>query len=142
MWSKPKLTLDTNIAIYAFTDLGAKAALARDVLTRADFMSVQVMNEFTNVMRRKQQRSWSELSLAVDRLRRAVPEIHAIDDTAYLEGFRVAECYQLGFYDALLLGVALLGGARTFYSEDMQHGLVIDEILRVVNPFLPGALET
>jgi predicted nucleic acid-binding protein len=42
----------------------------------------------------------------------------------------------------LLLGVALLGGARTFYSEDMQHGLVIDEILRVVNPFLPGALET
>lgn len=45
------------------------------------------------------------------------------------------------FYDALMLAVALSGGARTIYSEDMQHGMTIDEALRVVDPFIPGALD-
>ena len=142
MWSKPLLTLDTNIAVYAFTDQGEKAAVARMVLDRSDFASVQVLNEFANVVRRKHKRSWAELRLALDRLRRAVPRILAIDGAAHLEGFRIAERYKLGFYDGLMLGVALSGGARTFYSEDLQHGLTIDETLRIVNPFLPGAMES
>ena len=142
MWSNPLLTLDTNVAVYAFTDQGEKAAVARMVMDRSDFMSVQVLNEFTNVVRRKYERSWAETRLALDRLRRAVPKILAIDESAHLEGIRLSERYGIGMYDALILGVALSGGASTFYSEDMQHGLVIDETLRVVNPFLPGALDT
>jgi predicted nucleic acid-binding protein len=141
MWSKPQFTLDTNVVVYAFSGLDAKASVARQVLDRADFISVQVLNEFANVMRRKQDRPWQELTPALLRLRRAVPKILPVDDAAHLEACRIAERYQLGFYDSLILGVAMLGGARTFYSEDMQHGMVIDETLRVVNPFLLGALE-
>jgi predicted nucleic acid-binding protein len=142
MWSKPQFTLDTNIAVYAFSNSGDKALVAREVLYRADFITVQVLNEFANVMRRKQQRSWTELNIALTRLRRAVPKILEIDETAHLEACRIAERYQLGFYDSLMLGMALLGGARTFYSEDLQHGLSVDETIRVVNPFLLGALES
>lgn len=141
MWSKPLLTLDTNVAIYAFTDQGEKAAAARRVLDQAHFMSVQVLNEFANVLRRKHVKPWPELHLAIDRLRRAVPQILVIDDAAHMASLRLAERYQLGVYDALMIGVALSGGARTLYSEDLQHGMMIDETLRVVNPFLPGALE-
>jgi predicted nucleic acid-binding protein len=141
MWSKALLTFDTNVAIYAFTDTGAKAEAARVVIERADFISVQVLNEFTNAVRRKQNRPWSEIRAAVDRLRRAVPKIISIDETAHLEAVRLVERYQIGFYDALMLGVALLAGGRTFYSEDLQHGMTIDETIRVVNPFKPGALD-
>ncbi|MGH6787770.1 MAG: PIN domain-containing protein [Novosphingobium sp.] len=141
MWSKTPLTLDTNIAIYAFTDTGMKAVAARTVIERADFVSVQLLNEFANVVRRKQYRPWHEIRSALDRLRRAVPKILPLDEAAHLEATHLVERYQIGFYDALMLGVALLGGARTFYSEDLQHGMSIDESLRVVNPFMPGALD-
>ncbi len=141
MWAEPSFTLDSNVAIYAFTDQGDKAEIARTVLERSDFMSAQVLNEFVNVARRKHQRSWSDLRPAVERLCRAVPRILPVDAAAHFEGLRIAERYQLGFYDALLLGVALCGGARTLYSEDMQHEMVIDETVRIVNPFLPGALD-
>lgn len=142
MWAKPLLTFDTNVAVYAFTDVGAKAATARIVIERADFISVQLLNEFANVIRRKQGRSWGDISLALDRLRRAVPKILPLDEAAHLEAMRLVEHHKIGFYDALMLGVALSGGGRTFYSEDMQHGMSIDETLRVVNPFVAGALDT
>ena len=142
MWAEPLLTFDTNVAVYAFTDVSAKAATARVVIERADFISVQLLNEFANVARRKQGRSWGEIRPALDRLRRAVPSILAIDEAAHCKAVRLVERYKIGFYDALMLGVALSSGGRTFYSEDMQHGMTIDETLRVVNPFVPGALDT
>jgi predicted nucleic acid-binding protein len=141
MWAKAPITLDTNVAIYAFTNQEEKADIARTILARSDFMSAQVLNEFVNVARRKHQRSWPDISLAAERLRRAVPTILPIDEAAHLEGLRVADRYQLGFYDALLVAVALAGGARTLYSEDMQHGMTVDQTVRIVNPFLPGAID-
>jgi predicted nucleic acid-binding protein len=141
MWSKSPLTFDTSVAIYAFAGAGTKATAARSVIERADFASVQVLNEFANAVRRKQDRPWPEIRTAIDRLRMAVPSILPIDETAHLEATRLADRYKIGIYDALVLAVALIGKARTFYTEDMQHGMTIDETLRVANPFLPGALD-
>lgn len=141
MWSKPPVTLDTNVAIYAFSSAGAKAAAALTVIERADFISVQLLNEFANAIRRKQDRPWSEINPALDRIRKSVPKIVPLDEAVHVEAVRLVERYKLGFYDALMLGSALLNGARTFYSEDMQHGMSIDETLRVVNPFVTGALD-
>lgn len=134
-------TFDTNVAIHAFADAGEKAVAARTVIGRADFVSVQVLGEFANVANRKHNRQWPEIRAAVDRLRRAVPAVQPVNELAHLEALRLVERYRIGWYDALMLGVALLGEARTFYSEDLQHGMTIDNRLRVVNPFLPGALD-
>ena len=141
MWSKAPFTFDTNVVFYAFTGAGPKAFAAQAVIERADFISVQVLNEFANAVRRKQDRPWPDIRLALDRLRLAVPAILPLDESAHLEATRLAERYQIGLYDALVLAVALIGEARTFYSEDLQHGMLIDESLRIVNPFLPGALD-
>ena len=48
----------------------------------------------------------------------------------------LAARHKLSFFDALLLAVALAGGATIFYSEDMQHGLIIEDRLTIINPFL------
>jgi predicted nucleic acid-binding protein len=141
MWSKPPISLDTNVAIYAFTNDDPKAVAARIVIQRADFVSVQLLNEFANVTLRKQGRPWPDVKAALDRLRRTLPKILPIDDETHMEARRIAERYRLSFFDALMLASALLGGARTFYSQDMQHGMTIDESLRVVDPFIPGALD-
>ena len=41
---------------------------------------------------------------------------------------------KLSFWDALIVQAAIEGHATTLYSEDMQHGQLIDT-LRVINPF-------
>jgi predicted nucleic acid-binding protein len=129
------VTIDSNIAVYAFGDDDRKARIAADVIGRADFISAQVLNEFASVASRKQGRAWPEIARKVAALRRRIGRIVALDEYAHSDALRIAERYQISFYDALMLAVALSGGARTIYSEDMQHGLVIDDTLRIVDPF-------
>lgn len=38
-------------------------------------------------------------------------------------------------YDAMIVASALLAECDTLYSEDMQDGLLIEERLRIRNPF-------
>jgi predicted nucleic acid-binding protein len=129
------VTIDSNIAVYAFMDAGPKARVAADAIGRADFVSVQVLNEFASVASRKHGRSWEEIGGKIADLRAAIGRVLTVDGSANAEALRIAARYRLSFYDALMLATALLGGARTIYSEDMQHGLVIDDTLRIVDPF-------
>ena len=127
-------TIDTNIAVYALS-VHERADRATSVLRNSAFLSVQVLNEYANVGRRKRADSWELVTLHLAALRDAVPRILPIGDDTNREALRIGERYRLAFYDALMLAVALAGGARTLYSEDMQHDLVIDGSLRIVDPF-------
>ena len=127
-------TIDTNIAVYALST-DAKAGQAGEFLRRCAFLSVQVLNEYASVGVRKRRDSWEVVSADLTDLRNTVPRILPIDDDANRVAARIAERYRLSFYDALMLAVALTGGARTIYSEDMQHGLLIEGSLRIMDPF-------
>ena len=127
-------TLDTNIAVYALS-VDDKADCAATLLRGAAFLSVQVLNEYANVGLRKRRDPWDVVAADLDDLRDAVPHILPIDNEANRAAIRIGERYRTSFYDALMLAVALAGGARTIYSEDMQHGLVIDGALRIADPF-------
>jgi len=128
------VTLDTNVAVYALAAT-AKADAAAKALRSCSFLSVQVLNEYANVARRKRGDSWDVIADDLAALREVVPLILPVTDSANREATRIAARYQLSFYDALMLAVALEGGARTIYSEDMHHDLVIEDRLRIVDPF-------
>ncbi len=139
------VTLDTNMVFYAlagasFSEQG-KVERARVILTEAHFLSVQVLNEYAASVRRKLRRGWAEIEYDVELLRAAVSQVYSIESVNNRDAFRLAQQYQLGFYDSLMLAVALANQAEIFYSEDMQHGMVIDKKLTIINPFLePDAL--
>ncbi len=134
------VTIDTNIVFYALerADLAdnAKADRAKAALAQVDFLSIQVLNEYAFAARRKLRREWAEIRYDLDLLRDAVPDIHGIEPAANREALRIAERYQLAYFDALMIAIALANGAVTLYSEDIQHGLVIDGQLTIANPFL------
>ena len=132
--SQGPATVDTNIAVYALST-DDRADRASDLLRGAAFLSVQVLNEYANVALRKRRDPWDVVAGDLNALRDIVPRILPIDEPASREALRIGERYRLSFYDALILAVALAGDARTFYSEDMQDGLVIDGRLRIVDPF-------
>ena len=129
------VTLDTNVAIYAFSDNEQKAPAAFDALARSTFVSVQLLNEFANVLVRKRRLPWPQVREMLDELRTAIKFVLPLDDTIHRDALRLAERYRLSLYDALMVSAALSGGAQTLHSEDMQHGLLIDDTLRIVDPF-------
>jgi predicted nucleic acid-binding protein len=130
------VTIDTNIAFYALAVEASKTARASDVLEMSDFLSVQVLNEYAFSARRKLAREWIDVGYDLDLLRNSVPVVHSIDSLANRNALEIADRYQLSFYDALMIAVALANGATTLYSEDMQHGMIIDDTLTITNPFL------
>ena len=46
-----------------------------------------------------------------------------------------AERYKFSFYDSVIVASALHARCKILYSEDLQHGQVIEKQLRVTNPF-------
>lgn len=126
--------VDTNVVVYAFTD-SSKAEHARTAL-RGAVISVQVLNEFANVAIRKRLRDEKTLAEEIASIRLLASDVTAVDDETHDLARQIAFRYQLAFYDSALLAAALLADCDTFYSEDMQDGLVIEGVLTIRNPFL------
>jgi predicted nucleic acid-binding protein len=126
--------LDTNVLVYFASDDVAKADQAEAVLTAGGAISVQVLNELTNVARRKMRLSWPELRGLLESLCSFLT-IHPLTVEVHEAGLALAERYGFSLYDAMIVASALDAGCDTLLSEDMQHGMVLDEGLRILNPF-------
>ncbi|TMJ16537.1 MAG: PIN domain-containing protein [Alphaproteobacteria bacterium] len=105
----PGSFFDSNVLLYSAAEDEKKAARAEALMEAGGVISVQVLNEITNVLRRKRTRNWTEV-------------------LAYLDLLRVT-------YDAMLIASALVAECDVFWSEDMHDGLVIDGTLTIRNPF-------
>ena len=127
---------DTNILVYAQQN-GAKAERARALLAGGGKLSVQVLNEFTAVSRRKLGKDWREIADAIDDVLVLVGPPLALTLELHVAARALAETYRLSFHDALIIAAAIEAGCDTLYSEDMQHGQVIGA-LRIQSPFVEG----
>jgi predicted nucleic acid-binding protein len=132
---KNAFALDTNIAIYAYSN-DPRNERALKLLEAGPRLSVQLLNEFCNVGRRKRRLTWAELEEELGQIENLAEAIMPVDVWDNIKARRIAQRYSLSFYDSLMLAVALASQVETFYSEDMQHGLVIDDRLTILNPFL------
>jgi predicted nucleic acid-binding protein len=125
---------DTNILVYA-QQANGKADRARALLAGGGKLSVQVLNEFTAVSRRKQRREWREISEAIVDVLAVVDTPLALTLELHAAAQAFAEDHRLSFYDALIVAAALEAGCDTLFTEDMQHGRKFGG-LTIVNPFL------
>jgi predicted nucleic acid-binding protein len=126
--------LDSNVLVYAFTD-DPRAAAAQALLDRGCAISVQGLNEFANVARRKLGKSWEELRGDLADIRALCATVVPIDLDMHGTALRLAERHGFAMFDALMIAAALQCGSTTLWSEDMQDGVLIDGTLRIANPF-------
>ena len=128
--------LDTNVLVYATLQPDARSDTARRLLANRGVISVQVLNEFANVARRRLNRSWPEIANAVDAVCVLCPAPRPITLDLHVAARGIAEQTGYQFYDALIIATALDAGCATLLSEDMQDGQVIDRRLTIRNPFV------
>lgn len=125
--------IDTNVLVYAFAaDARRDRALA--VVAGGGVISVQVLNEFTSVLRRKVGLEWPVVEAALSVLRERFPDVWPLTASTHAVGVVLAREHGLSFYDALIVAAAAEAGCDTVITEDMQHGRVIAG-LTIRSPF-------
>ena len=130
--------IDTNVLVYLLSADAERADRAEAIVLDGGTISVQVLNEVTNVANRKLAMPWHEINEVLF-LIRSVCLVEPLTIDTHDKGRVVAEHHQLSVYDAMIVASALLAKCDTLYSEDMQDGLLIDNQLRICNPFSPNA---
>lgn len=124
---------DTNVILYLLDD-GPKADRAEEILRQGPRISVQVLNEATVNCRRKAGLGWEDTGAFIAGIQSLCP-VEDLTVQTHQVGRALAETYQLGIYDAMIVASALIAGCTTLWSEDMHNGLLVEDQLRIVNPF-------
>lgn len=140
--SDARAFFDTNILVYCFDQIEVRKqriahrlVLEQGVMERG-VICYQVEQEF--------------LSVAIQMLRapEAVRRIHhgfqqlsggfeivPSSEKLFQDALVLWERHSIAWYDSLIIAAAKSAKCDVLYSEDMQHGLRLDN-LRIVNPFL------
>lgn len=138
--------LDTNILIYRQdpTDPGKRRcasdwieALAR---YRRGRLSWQVLIEYNAVATRKLlAHGYSTHNLRLD-IRDYTTWLPLPPDAPLFESaWTLTDRYDFSWWDALIVAAALRQECTLLLSEDLQHNLVVDNRLTLINPFAPDA---
>ncbi len=124
---------DSNVLLYVLSADQARASHSFALVSGGGVVSVQVLNEFANVAKKKFGMRIPEIREVLSTLRRFLA-VRETNLATHQRGLDIAERYRFSIYDSMLLASALEAGCRTFYSEDLHHGQRI-EGLTIRNPF-------
>lgn len=138
--SAERYFLDTNVLVYLFDgDAPARQTRAREIFqtygaTGQLVISTQVLQEFYVTVTRKLARPLTpEVAYRAVQNLTALP-VCQVTPELVLSAIQRSLSVRLSFWDALIVQAALDSGAAALWSEDLQHGQVIDG-LRIENPF-------
>jgi predicted nucleic acid-binding protein len=127
--------IDTNILIYAFAAEDRRSARAEALLAEGGVIGVQVLNEFTNVARRKLGWDWPRVDAALAVIAELTDTVRPLTVGIHAHAVKLARSNALSFYDALIVAAAADAGCRVLLSEDLQHGRKFGGVT-IQNPFL------
>ncbi len=135
---KDKIFIDTNVLIYAYTEKEIeKQNTALKILysnRKNIVISTQIVNEFSSVLIRK-------YKVKPDILFPRVKEFFTLFNVALIhystieKAFNLIQKYNFSYYDSLIVSSALENKCSVLYSEDMHHGIVVENKLKIINPF-------
>jgi predicted nucleic acid-binding protein len=131
-----RIALDSNILIYNHSlDYESKRLIARDFFKENPVISSQVISEYINVMKRNFKMQKQELlnlcSLWLEKC-----SIQPVVLSTIKLAQNLINRYDFQIFDGIIIAAALEANCHTLYSEDMQNGQIIENTLRIVNPFV------
>ena len=136
MTMNDQVAVDTNVLLYSI-DLEApeKMQISLVLVEKEPVICSQNLSEFINVLLRRWKYPKDKVSLVVAEVLKTCIFYPNTKET-YLQGFDLVAKYDFQIFDAIIVASALEAGCNILYTEDMQHGLVVENQLQIVNPFL------
>lgn len=118
-----KAFIDTNVLVY-WVDDSARADVVEQLLAQQAVISVQVLNEFANVLRRKRAMALPDVEVLCNTLIDTC-EVVDLSLRTHQTALTLMTRYNLSIYDANIVAAAALSDCAVLYTEDMQDGLNI-----------------
>ncbi|MGR3219986.1 MAG: PIN domain-containing protein [Candidatus Anammoxibacter sp.] len=63
-------------------------------------------------------------------------EIPLLNKHSFLQASKLRTKYNFSYWDSLIVASTLEKNCKIIYTEDMQHNQIVEETLRIINPFL------
>ena len=126
---------DTNILVYATIGNDPRSQAAQAILGGGGTISVQILNEFVHVARRKLGKSWAEIEKAVVLFSHLLEPPSPLTLDIHRAAFDMARRHGLNFYDSLVIAAAAHAKCSVLYTEDMQDGRSLAGVT-IRNPFV------
>ena len=130
-----KVSLDTNILIYNHgIDGDAKQIIADSLFENTPVISTQVISEYLNVMKRISKISKDDLlEICAGWLEDC--QIQPVSLSTIKLAHHLVQKYDFQLFDSIIVASALEAECVILYSEDLHHGLIVEEKLTILNPF-------
>jgi predicted nucleic acid-binding protein len=133
------ILIDTNIWVYLYALNPQEKCERAQQLVDGNFqnilVSTQILGELYHVLTRK---GLQDLGSAKEIVVETVGafSVSEIGVEHVLEAVSLHQHYGYSYWDSLVIATALLNDCRSLYSEDMQHGQVIEDKVQIINPFI------
>ena len=132
--SDKRTFIDSNIILYLFTDDNKRKNIVNSFLSSNYTISTQVINENVNVCLKKLQLGKEESFKQGNNLMNIFNVVNIFPSTINT-AFRLSLKYGFSYWDSLIVSTALENNCDVLFSEDMHDGLVVEERLKISNPF-------
>jgi len=133
-----KVFFDTNVLLYLYSsdELEKQAAsLAAVRACACPTVSTQTLNELASTLFRKMRVQWDVVDAVLAEIEQSF-QVETVTVPVIRKACALAARYRYSYYDSAVLASALCCGCAFLLSEDMQHGQIIEDQLRIVNPFI------
>ncbi len=131
--------VDSNIWLYALIQNGIddRHQQAADLLIQLDFPIVnsQVIRETCSNLKKKSIIPEEKIQVLIHGWYQSCKVIHS-NAAQHLLASHLRDNYSFSYWDSLIVAAALDAGCTTLFSEDMQHGQQIENVLTITNPFI------
>ena len=130
-----KIALDSNILIYSHSlECEKKKLIARAFFKENPVVSSQVISEYINVIKRNLKLTKFEIiQLCSSWLEKYTVQPVVLSTIKLAQD--IIKKYDFQVFDSIIIAAALEAECDILYSEDMHSGLIIENTLKIVNPF-------
>ena len=142
-----KVFIDTNIWIYGLTESKLKSDYNKrkiSLLTleklleqqKQIYISIQIVNECHWNLVRKFKLSDIVVEETIKKGMLKITNVLGLNLNTYTQANELRKIYNFSFWDSLVIASALESNCSILYTEDMQDGQIIQNRLKIINPFI------
>lgn len=114
----------------------SKKQIALDLLCQNNaIISTQVLNECSSILRKKFHFNYLQVSELINHYLDIVKVVN-FDVHTIQQAWLIGNKYSFSYYDSLIAATAFEYNCKILYSEDMQHNQLINNSIKILNPFL------